>query len=161
MQTQSLRQERGQMIARTEGSVKRIDEHSYEVKSQSGNGLYQVISTEFGWACSCPDHMNRGLDCKHILAVQISFALRKKVEASVVIRPVSVKNCPKCKSESIKKHGIRHNKHADLQKFECKACGYWFTINLGFEGMHATPQIITNAMQLYFTGESFRQSMKK
>lgn len=32
----------------------------------------------------------------------------------------------------------------------------YFTINLGFEKMHATPQMITTAMQLYFTGESFR-----
>ena len=64
--------------------------------------------------------------------------------------------CPKCKSENIKKAGLRHNKHGDLQRFNCKSCGYGFTINLGFEGMRATPQIITSAMQLYFTGESFR-----
>ena len=31
-----------------------------------------------------------------------------------------------------------------------------FSINLGFEKMHATPQVITSAMQLYFTGESLR-----
>jgi len=32
---------------------------------------------------------------------------------------------------------------------------HYFTINLGFEKMHATPQKVTSAMQLYFTGESF------
>lgn len=36
----------------------------------------------------------------------------------------------------------------------------YFTINLGFEKMHATPQIITSAMQLYFTGESIRNVQK-
>ena len=41
-----------------------------------------------------------------------------------------------------------------------KGCGYWFTVNLGFERMRATPQAITSAMQLYFTGESFRNVQK-
>ena len=35
-----------------------------------------------------------------------------------------------------------------------------FSINLGFEGMHAISQVITNAMQLYFTGESYRNIEK-
>src|SRR5438445_12349318 len=110
------RETRGKTIANSECQIKRIDAHSYEVKSQSGNGFYQVISTEFGFACSCPDHMNRGVDCKHILGVQISLALRKKVEASVVIQPINVRNCAKCNSESIKKNGIRHNKQSNIQK---------------------------------------------
>lgn len=43
-----------------------------------------------------------------------------------------------------------------IQKFNCRECNRYFTINLGFENMHATPQMITSALQLYFTGESFR-----
>ncbi|MFZ0510661.1 MAG: hypothetical protein WAM14_03565, partial [Candidatus Nitrosopolaris sp.] len=39
-------------------------------------------------------------------------------------------------------------------------CKRYFTINLGFERMRATPQIITSALQLYFTGESFRNVQK-
>ncbi len=34
----NTRQQRGQAIAQLEGSVSRIDEHTYKVKSQSGNG---------------------------------------------------------------------------------------------------------------------------
>jgi transposase-like protein len=33
-------------------------------------------------------------------------------------------------------------------------------VNLGFERMKASPQIITSAMQLYFTGESLRNVQK-
>ncbi|MCL5317092.1 MAG: DDE-type integrase/transposase/recombinase [Thaumarchaeota archaeon] len=156
MQAVDYRQERGQAIAKLDNQIRRLDEHTYTVQSQSGNGVYTIMSTELGWLCECPDHMYRDVKCKHLWAVEISLALRKKVESSVIIQPISVKSCPKCRSESIKRHGIRHNKHADLQKFQCKDCGYWFTVNLGFEGMRATPQIITSAMQLYFTGESFR-----
>src|SRR5208283_5320133 len=59
-------------------------------------------------------------------------------------------------SLNIAKHGVRHNKYGDIQRYICKECGHWFVINLGFERMKATPQIITSAMQLYFTGESLR-----
>jgi putative transposase len=36
----------------------------------------------------------------------------------------------------------------------------YFTINLSFEKMHVTPQMITSAMQLYFTSESLREAQK-
>jgi putative transposase len=68
--------------------------------------------------------------------------------------------CPTCKSENIVKHGVRHNKSGNIQRYSCKSCGRWFTFNIGFERMHATPQMITSAMQLYFSGESFRNSKR-
>jgi transposase-like protein len=58
------------------------------------------------------------------------------------------------------KAGMRKNKTGDIQKYLCRGCGHYFTINLGFERMRATPQIITSAMQLYFTGESLRNVQK-
>jgi len=54
------------------------------------------------------------------------------------------------------KHGIRHNDYGDIQQFLCKDCRHAFVVNLGFERMRASPQTITQAMQLYFTGESLR-----
>ena len=88
-------------------------------------------------------------------AVEISFALRKEVEVTK-IEPVQINCCIFCKSFKIVKDGLRHNKYGDIQKFNCRDCNRYFTINLGFEKMHATPQMVTSAMQLYFTGESFR-----
>ena len=59
-------------------SVKRINDTSYVVSSQSGNGSsYNVNATDIGWNCSCPDHVYRGVKCKHIYAVEISFAALK------------------------------------------------------------------------------------
>jgi hypothetical protein len=66
------RKERGRLIAQANGLVKRIGETSYTVSSQSGNGSYNVNCTEFGWTCSCPDSMYRGIKCKHIHARDIS-----------------------------------------------------------------------------------------
>jgi transposase-like protein len=58
------------------------------------------------------------------------------------------------------KHGVRHNKSGNIQRYSCNSCSKWFTFNIGFERMHATPQMITSAMQLYFSSESFRNSKR-
>jgi len=142
--------------------VKRIDKHAYIVESQSTIGHYDVLSTELGWICSCADHMFRGVTCKHIYAVEFSLKLRNTVVAEARrIEPIVYTNtCLYCKSSNIVKDGIRHIKCGDIQKFKCKDCIRYFTVNLGFERILATPQIITSASQLYFTGESIRNVQK-
>lgn len=141
--------------------MRRIDANTYQVQSQSGNGDYLVLSTESGWICACPDNEFRKVKCKHILAVEISLELRKEVQSYVTtISEVTTLACRFCKSEDIQKAGIRKNKHGNIQKYLCNACRHYFTFNLGFEKMHATPQMITSAMQLYFSGESLRNVQK-
>ncbi len=155
------RNEKAQKIVWTKGQIKRYNENHYVVQSQSGRGAYVVISTESGWNCTCPDHTYRQVKCKHILAVEFSAELRKQVQSYVTLIPeVSANTCRYCKSENIRKDGIRKNKYGDIQVFNCKDCNRYFTINIGFEGMRATPQMITTAMQLYFSGESLRSVQK-
>ena len=158
----SSRRLRGQAIAHLEGQITRLDEHAYRVKSQSGNGEYEILSTESGFVCSCPDFMFRSTvgKCKHVWAIDISKKLRDRVARQIVIKALSTQVCPFCQSGQIIKKSIRHNKHRDLQRYLCKACDKRFSYNLGFEGMKATPQIITSALQLYFTGESLRNVQK-
>jgi len=151
---------RGQAIADVESNVRRIDANEYRVKSQSGNGEYQIVSTEVGWYCSCADAITRVLKCKHVWAVELSLELRRRIENSKRVVPLDFQSCLECGSERIMKHGILHNKSGDIQRYSCKDCGKRFTLNLGFEGMRATPKAITSAMQLYFTGESLRNVQK-
>ena len=153
------RQQEGLVIANIDGAIKRISDSAYKVKSQNANGEYDVCSTGLGWVCSCPDHKFRGVKCKHVFAVEISFALRKEVEVAR-IEPIDTQCCIYCQSSWIVRDGLRHNKYGAIQKFNCRGCNRYFTINLGFEKMHATPQMITSALQLYFTGESFRNVQK-
>jgi transposase-like protein len=115
-----------------------------------------VRTTGIGWNCECADYKFRGVKCKHIFAVEISYAIRETVRQEVVIQQITAKSCPQYKSLHLVKHGIRYNKYGDIQRFSCKDCHKRFTINIGFEKMRATPQIITEAIQLYFSGESFR-----
>lgn len=153
------RQQLGLAIANISGTVKRISESVYKVKSQNGNGDYEVNSTDLGWVCACADHKYRGVKCKHIFAVEISFALHKEVEVTR-IEPIDTDFCIYCKSPWIVKDGLRHNKYGDIQKFNCRDCNKYFTINLGFERIHATPEMVTSTLQLYFTGESLRNIQK-
>lgn len=154
------REERGKAIVSKSNQIIRYDERFYKVASQSGRGMYNVTKRKVGgWLCTCPDFQYRNVLCKHIWAVQISLTVRKEVEARV-IEPLSFEACIFCRSPSIIKWGVRHNKYGDIQKFSCKSCGKFFTLNLGFEKMKHSPQGVTAAMQLYFSGESLRNTAR-
>src|SRR5487761_978659 len=158
MQSLEIRAQKGQEISEIERAVTRLDDHTYKVVSQSSRSIYEILSTENGWICQCADHMYRAVKCKHIWAVEFSFAIRKEV--SKVIEPIHVEGCLYCGSLGLLKVGIRRNKCGDLQKFQCKVCRKYFTINIGFQKMKHSPQGITAAMQLYFSGESLRNTQK-
>jgi transposase-like protein len=152
---------KAQAIIKLGNQVKRLDDATYQVTSQSGNGLYTVVKRERHWRCSCPDHIYREVKCKHIWAVEFSQALRAEVSNQVVIKPLDITTCPYCQSSSIIKHGIRHLKNGGtIQRYTCKNCVKRFVRNLGFQRLKATPQIVTSALQLYFTGESLRNTQK-
>ena len=112
-------QQEGLAIANFDGALKRINETKYTVKSQNGNGGYDVCSTDLGWVCSCPDHKFHGVKCKHLFAVKISFALCKEVEVAR-IEPINTQCCIYCKSSWIVRDGLRHNKYGAIQKFNCR-----------------------------------------
>ena len=164
---------KGNQIAQMEGQIRRISDSEYQVHSQSSDTWYQVYAIEKGLNCSCPDFAFRAgmalseghrfhvsFKCKHIFAVEFSYALRQTVEKQVKIEPLDIQTCLYCYSKNIVKHGVRHNKNGDIQRISCRDCGKRFTKNLGFEGLKATPQIVTSALQLYFTGESLRNTQK-
>ncbi len=155
------RQEKGKAIALKSDLIRLSDNH-YHVHSQTTKRDYDVILVTDNWVCSCPDHKFRHVCCKHIHAVEFSISLRDQVreENKVTISPVTVNDCQFCHSSNIKKFGIRHNKSGNIQRFICNDCHRTFSINLGFSKMKSSPEAITNALQLYFTGESLRNVQK-
>ncbi len=161
MQTAVLsREERGRAIAEKPNQIQRLDERCYKVSSQNGHGMYDVIRRDNGsWICNCLDHLHRQVMCKHIWAVEFSLRIREKVKENV-IEPVSITSCLFCQSINLKKFGLRHNKYGDIQRFLCADCHRTFSVNLGFERMKHSPHGITTAMQLYFSGESLRNTAR-
>ncbi len=161
------REEKGRAIAEKPNQIQRLDERFYKVASQNGRGMYDVTRRENGsFLCTCFDFYYRGIQkheiirCKHIWAVELSLKIREQVQARVIEPITDIHACLFCKSELIIKKGLRHNKYGDIQKFGCKSCGKFFTVNFGFERMKHSPQGITTAMQLYFSGESLRNTAR-
>ncbi|CAD6513298.1 transposase [metagenome] len=157
------REERARnLLANPNTHILRINDNHYQMKSLATNRIYDIYSTESGWNCSCPDHIYRHVVCKHALAISISIQLRQEVRErnKIVIEEANSSQCPQCLSSNIVKHGIRHNKNYDLQRYSCRDCNNRFSFNLGFEKMSVNPKVITSAMQLYFTGESLRNVQK-
>jgi transposase-like protein len=159
-QLTTTREERGQVIVDLKNQIKRIDDCVYTVRSQSHDGEYCISKVDGQWVCECPDNKYRHVKCKHIFAVEFSSQIRKEVQINRVIQEVNVQNCQYCGSSNLKKDGVRRNKAGDIQKFYCRDCHHYFTINIGFEKMKHNPQAVTSAMQLYFSGESLRNTQK-
>ncbi len=92
--------------------------------------------------------------------MEFSLKLKEHVRKNTVIQQVTISKCLFCHSSKIKKYGVRRNKSGDIQRFLCGSCGKTFSINIGFERMKHNSQAITTAMQLYFSGESLRNTQK-
>lgn len=153
------RQKKGQAIYARQDQIARKSDTHYFVKSQSSEGaIYDVISLESGWMCSCPDHYYRKACCKHIHAVEISLGLRKVVQEDITIPEIDMNSCKFCGSANIVKCGLKKLKRGNAQRFQCKGCTKKFTHNLGFEKKQATPEQITMAVDLVFSGLSTRKT---
>lgn len=87
---QTNREESGRQL---QNNVKRLNERNYQVKSSTRDEIYKIIITSIGWVCSCADHMFRGVKCKHIYAVEFSFAIREKVKSDIIMTPIDSLSC--------------------------------------------------------------------
>jgi putative transposase len=140
--------------------IKRINAVTYKVKSQSSDFWYDVIHEyKQGWTCSCPDHIFRKVECKHIQAVYISKELRHKIVNNNDVKEIETGNelACKCGSLNVIKIGIRHNKSGEMQVFKCKECNKKWSDNLGFAKNRIDSKVITVALDLYFKGVSLRK----
>ena len=146
------REELGKQL---QNQVQRIDDKTYCIKSLTSNKTYEIVSTQLGFVCSCPDHMFRGIKCKHIIATELSLKIREIVKKKIIEPIVNIGKCIFCKSAQIVKDGLRHNKYGDIQKFNCKDCKKYFTINIGFERMKHNPQGITTVHSFWIRFNSF------
>jgi putative transposase len=156
----TTRQMKALTIVGQSDQIKRINAVTYKVKSQSSDFWYDVIHEyKHGWVCSCPDHIFRKLECKHIQSVLISKELRNKIVTNTDVKQIEAESeliC-KCGSLNVIKTGIRHNKSGNIQRFKCKECNHKWSDNLGFAYNKVNSKIITVALDLYFKGISLRK----
>lgn len=88
MVANETREDRGKAITTQANQIKKVDDHSFKVKSQSGNGYYDVKETEFGMTCTCKDFVNRGGKCKHIIATRYYLEVQKETPEGTVTEKI-------------------------------------------------------------------------
>jgi len=144
--------------------IKRINENTYRVKSQSGNRSYMVLREGMDWSCECPDYAWRQVACKHIYAIYFSLNFRehvtsKNLDLALEITSPDENQCANCGSTRIQKWGWRYRKDGGkVQRFKSMYCSHrWDAKNQGFDKMRANPHAITVALDLYFKGVSLRK----
>lgn len=65
--------------------------------------------------------------------------------------------CPKCKSKEVIKWTTRKTQNRGvIQRYKCKDCNKYFTLDDGFFRMRNNPQKITQAVDLFYRGASTR-----
>ena len=123
------------------------------VRSQhEPNKWYNVLSTGSGLICDCPDHTFSHSDCKHIHVIKTRIMQGSFSKKFKMMKRDDFKVCKHYASGNIIKRGTRHNKCGIIQKYQCKDCEKRFVLNCGFESMRYDNTVITDAMQMYFTG---------
>ena len=86
--------------------------------------------------------------------------MRRAVKETVTVREIDRTKCKFCTSPNIIHKGRRKLKHGEFQQWGCRDCGRRFTHNIGFEKKRATPEQITMAIALLFSGLSSRKTAK-
>jgi len=84
------REERGKAIASQPDQIKKVNDHAFKVKSQSGSGYYEVKETQYGMTCTCKDFQNRGGKCKHILATKYYLEVEKETPQGIHLEKVQL-----------------------------------------------------------------------
>lgn len=139
--------------------VSQFDQDKFRVQSQTDpSKSYTVSRTGNGLVCECKDHEVRKADCKHIKVV-LNVIMKNKCYQNNTFRIMErakLKLCKYCDSGRITKKGIRKNKNGNIQIFKCLDCKKKFSENMGFEKTRYNENIITGALQMYYSGMSVR-----
>lgn len=146
-------------------AVNPIYDNRFMVSSQTVEGKwYQVVRllNSDVWTCTCADFSNRirrnddDKRCKHITSAQRFDASNKHVTNSEELKKPKI--CPNCFSDNFKKSGFRKvNNGIKRQRYTCLNCTHRFILGEnGFRKMKNDPQLITESLNLFFCGMSFR-----
>jgi transposase-like protein len=140
--------ERGLLISKG-GFIVKNNENSFTVHSQTfANKQYLVEVLESIWVCNCPDFEYRKIEyCKHIYGVKLWLENQPKIFADDAIK------CDQCGSIRVMKYGT----YKEKQVYKCKDCQHMFKESSLLKGLKFDPEIITFALDLYFSGLSLRK----
>jgi transposase-like protein len=147
------------MIATADENIRPVTDRHYQVRSQTGNGWYDVARRNYDWTCTCPDYL-KGNRCKHAWAVEFSLRLRRAVETDKPEKSqpaTHVPGCPKCTSPDVTRKAKRQTRRGPVQRYRCKTCGHRFVLPSPLPRIHVAPRLVVVAFDLWAKKVSYRQ----
>lgn len=153
--SEQMRVVRGYAIISKGDTPIKINEKTFTIPSQNGNGNYKVIIGK-KYTCDCPDFINRNMDCKHIHAVRFYLDFNKRVKTQNKGIVKKRHSCPYCSSEDTKGNGKRNGNIVNKQRYKCNKCHRTFIDEKDFERYKGNGKITTAILDLYFKGVSLR-----
>ena len=160
MRTKKTRKSSAQQAKQLLNHVSQFDTDKFRVQSETDPPKsYIVTSTNRGLICECPDNQFSRSDCKHIHAVFENLKQNKcyKNNPFRIMERSELKLCKFCDSGNLKKDGFRKRKDGKIRIFKCLDCKRKFTANFGFEKKKFSSEIITQALQMYYSKMSVRR----
>jgi len=151
----SLREMRGLAILAIGGQIKKVNDETFIVNSQSTPRIQRRVKWDGkGWKCDCPDYRKRKKPCKHIYAVNFLLSLPKILISN---SEAFYRTCPYCGSADTQPKGYRYNKSGAVKMWRCKKCKRKFKDPLLNEHAGARAGLMVIALDLYFKGLSLRE----
>lgn len=155
----NVRLQRAKQMMESGSNVSQFDTDKFRVRSQTNPEKEYVVSrTVNGLVCECKDHEVRKADCKHIKLVLNAIMKNRCYQNNTfrIMERVKLKLCKYCDSGKIIKKGVRKNENGTIQIFKCLDCKKKFSENIGFEKMRYNENVVTGALQMYYSGMSVR-----
>jgi putative transposase len=163
-QVSQTRTIRGYAIIAKGDEPHRIGDGVYEIRSQSGLGVYRLTKHNTGWDCTCPDYVNRHEivgDCKHVNALRLWLKAKEDTERTDIFEApktvLSFEHCRFCNSVDLLRWGYRKTKQGKKSRFKCRTCGKRFVVDEGFLKSRFDPKIVTLCLDMFYKGASLRK----
>ncbi|MFB6089262.1 MAG: hypothetical protein ABEK36_05780, partial [Candidatus Aenigmatarchaeota archaeon] len=155
---EKLRKMRAYAIIAKGDMPQKKDKDIFVVPSQSEPQKTYTVTHNGGWHCTCPDHQETGLMCKHIQSVQMWETFDENDDDNVLeLTPdIDHPQCPECESYAVVKNGKRKTKHGERQRYKCKDCGKRF-VPEQIKYRKANVKLVALCLDLYYKGLSLRK----
>jgi hypothetical protein len=104
---EKLRKMRAYAIIAKGDMPQKKDKDIFVVPSQSEPQKTYTVTHNGGWHCTCPDHQETGLMCKHIQSVQMWEKFDESEDDDVLTLKAEIDHpqCPECGTFEVIKNG--------------------------------------------------------
>ncbi len=155
---EKLRKMRAYAIIAKGDMPQKKDKDIFMVPSQSEPQKTYTVTHNGGWECSCSDHQETGLMCKHIQSVQMWETFDEHQDDDVLELKAEIDHpqCDECGSYAVVKNGKRQTEQGEKQRYMCKDCGHRF-VQEQIKYRKANTKLIALCLDLYYKGLSLRK----